>query len=682
MSAALVVVNHGSSGLLAANLPVHVTAAADVDVVVVDNYSTAVERDRIALLAAERGWTLVEAANDGFGAGVNLGVAAAAESGSTEVILLNPDVVIAAETIAGLVSAVRAEPRSLVCPRLVDSSGRHHFDGFLLDLGTGATRRGWPGDDQQVGWLTAACLAISVAAFNQLGGLDQGYFMYWEDVELSWRARAAGLSLVVRDNLVAVHDEGGTQGRDGRAKSNLYYRYNARNRLRFAARNLSRSQLRAWLLATPAQTQQIWLRGGRRQLLSKPSSLLAAWRGAAEGLARGLRSLASSSSRRSRTQKAGRTVLVAHPSPDLYGSDRVLLESVSAFTQVGDRVVVTLPATGPLVGELQARGAQVAISPTPVLRKAALRPVGLVKLVAEALRALPPSWRLLRQVRPDVVFVNTITIPEWLILGRLFGARTVCHVHEAERSAPRVVRALLYAPLLAANGIVINSQFARGVLASSLPALDARTTIVYNGVPGPPTAPTPPRAELDAAKVCFLGRLSTRKGPQVAIDAWQILRQRGSTAQLLLLGAVFPGNESFETELRAQVTRLGLDETVTFLGFDPNIWWHLDQADIILVPSTVDEPFGNTAVEAMLAARPLIVSRTSGLREAAAGFDAVRWVEPNNATDIADAVDDLVANWTTVRNQVLADRDAAERRYSPATYQAGLRQVVDGLAAR
>ena len=307
MSAALVVVNHGSSGLLAANLPVHVTAAADVDVVVVDNYSTAVERDRIAILAAERGWTLVEAANDGFGAGVNLGVAAAAESGSTEVILLNPDVVIAAETIAGLVSAVRAEPRSLVCPRLVDSSGRHHFDGFLLDLGTGATRRGWPGDDQQVGWLTAACLAISVAAFNQLGGLDQGYFMYWEDVELSWRARAAGLSLVVRDNLVAVHDEGGTQGRDGRAKSNLYYRYNARNRLRFAARNLSRSQLRAWLLATPAQTQQIWLRGGRRQLLSKPSSLLAAWRGAAEGLARGLRSLASSSSRRS-TSRGSRVV--------------------------------------------------------------------------------------------------------------------------------------------------------------------------------------------------------------------------------------------------------------------------------------------------------------------------------------------------------------------------------------
>ena len=41
-----------------------------------------------------------------------------------------------------------------------------------------------------------------------------------------------------------------------------------------------------------------------------------------------------------------------------------------------------------------------------------------------------------------------------------------------------------------ANGIVINSQFARGVLASSLPALEARTTIVYNGVPGPPTAPT------------------------------------------------------------------------------------------------------------------------------------------------------------------------------------------------
>ena len=671
---AVIVVNYAASGLLAQHLPP--LAGPDTQIVVVNNHSTPAEAQVITALAAEHGWTLVKAPNEGFGAGVNRGAAAARDQGCTELLLLNPDLVIDRATVAALHEAVAADPRKLVCPRLVDSAGQPHFDGFLLDLASGQTRRGWPGDDRRVGWLSAACLAMALATFERIGGLDEGYFMYWEDVEFSWRARQAGLRLVVREDLVAVHDEGGTQQRSGRAKSDLYYRYNARNRLRFAARQLPACDWWAWLRQTPTQTMRIWLRGGRRQLLSNPGGLLAAYRGAAEGALLGAWGRLTAGRRGE--PDARRTVLVAHPSPDLYGSDRVLLESVSAFIEQGDRVVAVLPAAGPLVAALRERGAQVVISPTPVLRKAALRPAGFVHLLAEAAGALAPSWRLLRRWRPEVVFVNTVTIPLWLVLGRLSGARTICHVHEAEQSAPRLVRAGLYAPLLTAQRIVINSEFARGVLASSLPVLAGRTAIVYNGVPGPPTQPEAPRPDPDPVRIYFLGRLSGRKGPQVAIDALAQLHAQGRAAELYLLGAVFEGNEAFEEQLRDQVAELGLAEHVTFLGFHPDIWALLAQADIIVVPSTVDEPFGNTAVEAMLAARPLIVSRTSGLREAAAGFATARFVEPGSASDIAAAVSELLADWPAVRQAVLADRDEAERRYSPATYRAGLRQAVAG----
>lgn len=60
-----------------------------------------------------------------------------------------------------------------------------------------------------------------------------------------------------------------------------------------------------------------------------------------------------------------RTVLVAHPSPDLYGSDLQLLETVTGFVDAGWRVVVTIPHEGPLLPLLAERGADILVIPFP-----------------------------------------------------------------------------------------------------------------------------------------------------------------------------------------------------------------------------------------------------------------------------------------------------------------------------
>ena len=65
---------------------------------------------------------------------------------------------------------------------------------------------------------------------------------------------------------------------------------------------------------------------------------------------------------------------------------------------------------------------------------------------------------------------------------------------------------------------------------------------------------------------------------------------------------------------------------MTFSGFTDDVWAHLAAADLVLVPSQGDEPFGNTAVEAMLAARPVVVSSSSGLDEAVAGYGSAQRV--------------------------------------------------------
>ena len=246
-------------------------------------------------------------------------------------------------------------------------------------------------------------------------------------------------------------------------------------------------------------------------------------------------------------------------------------------------------------------------------------------------RSIPAEVRVLREVRPDVIYVNTMTQPLWLVLGRCLRIPVVCHVHEGEASMPRALRRLLGLPLFLAQRLILNSRFSMSVLTDALPSVAARCDVVLNGVAGPP-AVVPPRPTIDGAvRLLYIGRLSERKGTGDAIEAVRLLRARGTPAHLDILGAIYPGNESVEADLRSQVDDGDLADCVQFLGFEPDVWPRLAEADVLLVPSRTDESYGNAAVEGLLAARPVIVTRIRGLAEATEGYAAVRDRRPVGA---------------------------------------------------
>ncbi len=370
------------------------------------------------------------------------------------------------------------------------------------------------------------------------------------------------------------------------------------------------------------------------------------------------------------------TVLAANPNADLYGASRMFLESVEGMLALGWRVVVSIPQpTGPLLDEIAERGGELRPAASPVLRKAYLRGLGPLRLLGIAVRSLPAQLRILREVRPDVIYVNTIIQPLWLVLGRCLGIPVVCHVHEGEASTPRLVRKVLSIPLLLARRLILNSRFSLSVLVDVMPRVAARAVVIVNGVPGPPSV-EPPRATLEGpVRLLYLGRLSERKGTGDAIEAVRLLGQRGVDARLDIVGAVFPGMEAVEEDLRLQVADARLAGRVRFCGFAPTVWPYLADADILLVPSRTDESFGNTVVEAILAARPVIATRISGLVEATTGFDAALLVTPSAPGEIADAVARVVTQWSQFREQALADAPRAAHRHAPEEYRSAVAHV-------
>ncbi|MDJ0312336.1 glycosyltransferase [Arthrobacter sp. H35-D1] len=373
-------------------------------------------------------------------------------------------------------------------------------------------------------------------------------------------------------------------------------------------------------------------------------------------------------------------MLLTHPTAELYGSDRVFLESVSALVQAGNQVVVSLPVTGPLEQELHTRGARVELCPSPVLRKSMFKPKQLIQTLLVTVRGLRHGSRLIRQERPQLIYVNTMTIPLWNVLARFYRVPLVVHVHEGEASAGPVVRMALALPLFLARTTIANSTFSAGVIQASFKSLGKRIQVVYNAVPGP-LNPRPIRSELcGPLRLAYMGRLSPRKGVDTAIDALALLLRDGVKAELGIMGAVFPGYEWYEQQLVDQIEARGLGGQVKFFGFQPSVWNFVADSDIVVVPSRADEPFGNTAVEAILGGRPVIASGTTGLIEATAGYSAATRVPPNDPAAVAGAVKAVTARWDDLPRDLADDLPLARQRHSIAQYQEKIVSIVEGCA--
>lgn len=288
----VVVVGYGAPDLLEKNLARVARDVPETRIVVVDSYSTPEVREATVALGEAQGWdVLLPETNTGFGGGMNLGVAHARGKGAEVLLLLNPDAVISREDLIRLVSRADAEPLTLVAPVLTDSEGTVVADRTVVCLADGSMRS--PRSPRPVPhggtrpWLSGACLALSARLFEATGGFDERYFLYWEDVDFSARVLDAGGALMLARGATAIHDEGGTQTDrgEGRAKSDSYYYYNARNRLLYAALRLESREQRRWITTSAAVAREIVLRGGRRQLLHSRSSVRAVWAGTRDGVA-------------------------------------------------------------------------------------------------------------------------------------------------------------------------------------------------------------------------------------------------------------------------------------------------------------------------------------------------------------------------------------------------------------
>ena len=209
---AVVIVNYQSYDELHGCLASVERGCGGASVVVVDHSS----RPEAADLLSEQ-FPSVQlrrvASNDGFAAGVNNGARA---TSSPFILLLNPDCVVEPEACCRLADWLESHPDVAVAgPRIRNADGTvqpsaRRFPDFTTAIagrsswltrvlpGNPISRRNLPARDlsdatpREVDWVSGACMCVRRDAFEAVGGLDEGFFLYWEDADFCRRLKHAG----------------------------------------------------------------------------------------------------------------------------------------------------------------------------------------------------------------------------------------------------------------------------------------------------------------------------------------------------------------------------------------------------------------------------------------------------------------------------------------------------------
>ncbi|AMB57827.1 glycosyltransferase family 2 protein [Microterricola viridarii] len=247
-STAVVTVTYNSSRHLAPFLDSLVASEAEkLFVVIADNMSK--DLDTTRAIAAQHGATVIELGeNRGYGGAINAAVKTL-PAHIDAVLISNPDVAVHEQAITRLHSALVADDRvGATGPTVLNSDGTVYPSARTLPslrYGVGHalfskvwpsnpwTRRYWADNDmsstRDVGWLSGSCLLVRRSAFEQLGGFDEEYFMYFEDVDLGYRLGKAGwLNRFVPDAAVThtgAHSTNTESARMLRAHHDSAYRY-------------------------------------------------------------------------------------------------------------------------------------------------------------------------------------------------------------------------------------------------------------------------------------------------------------------------------------------------------------------------------------------------------------------------------------------------------------------------
>ncbi len=339
-----------------------------------------------------------------------------------------------------------------------------------------------------------------------------------------------------------------------------------------------------------------------------------------------------------------RTLFVDHAGV-LGGAELYLLDIVKHMRRTSQ---VVLFEDGPFMDRLKEETVPASILEAP----ASVMGVERSGSKFQDLKALPGILQMVMKLRRlakkfDVVYANS---QKALIIGALAGKAAmrpvIWNLHDiltADHfsSSHRKIAVMLANRFV--DRVIVNSEATREAFVACGGNAD-KTSIVYNGIDASLFQSVNEQEARDLREsfgardglvVGLFSRLTSWKGQHVLLEA--IAKLEGVHA-VLVGGALFQDDESYEQKLRSMAKELGIEERVHFLGFRNDVPRLMKAMDVVIHCSTAPEPFGRVIVEGMLAKKPVIAANAGGAREIVVHDETGLLVDPGDSEALSRAI--------------------------------------------
>lgn len=306
---------------------------------------------------------------------------------------------------------------------------------------------------------------------------------------------------------------------------------------------------------------------------------------------------------------------VSHSSLLRNGAEMSLIEAIRCLRERGHESAVVVPKDGELRDALREMGVETFVihynSWVSNRISALLRIRRLIYVLRMAVGEFP---ELIRRFGADLVVTNTLVIPVGALSAYFARRPHVWYVRELygdeghDKHFDYGERLSLILMNRLSRLIITNSETVRRQLAQRIP--EAKLRCIYNSVELLPIEHIHNRSD-SLLRLGIVGLLSSGKRQDEAIRALALLKSRGISGHLLLIGGQI---DNYQSLLRETATELGVAAQVEFTGFvtDPFTW--MAGVDVVLVCSR-GEAFGRATVEAMKLGKPVIGAASGGTIE-------------------------------------------------------------------
>lgn len=379
-------------------------------------------------------------------------------------------------------------------------------------------------------------------------------------------------------------------------------------------------------------------------------------------------------------------ILFLHSSSDFYGASKVLIQTVSAVKNNNDIPFVVLSEEGPLADYFRSINVSVFIVRLGILRKKYFNFLGILNRIWFLTIGIFRLINIVRKNKIDIIYSNTAIVFIGCFVAILTRMKHVFHVHELIEKPKLLAKFVAKLVDISAKKVIVVSNIVADEWVKYGISKD-KITVIYNSIDmleNSNESFIDLKSSLgisnDTKLIGVVGRINLGKGHKYFFEiAQQLLMKNELNYHFVYIGDVYPGNEHLYEVLKCDISNLGIDKFVTYLGYQSDVKPYVEKFDLLVVPSIYPESFGLVILEAMSLNVPVAVTAHGGPKEIVLDGVTGLHLPLNDSVVSASKINDLLNNPTLVEKIKLASKLNLNKEFSIQNFQNKVIHVLNEI---